>query len=59
MLGRRKLVTKKETEVLENIKRDIKIQLRENGIIVSGMNMQINSENISLSIFINSNKRLA
>lgn len=52
MLGRHKIVTKKNSELLENIERDIKMQLREKGIIVSGLNMEIKSESISLSIFL-------
>ncbi|HEY5585355.1 MAG TPA: hypothetical protein VIK78_12825 [Ruminiclostridium sp.] len=42
----------KDREVLENIKREIEIQLGKRGVILSGINMEINPENISLSIFI-------
>lgn len=52
MLGRHKIVTKRNSELMENIERDIKVQLREKGIIVSGLNMEIKSESISLSIFL-------
>ncbi len=45
--------------LLESIKRDIEIQLRNRGIQVSGIEMQINTGNISLSIYINGSKRLA
>jgi len=42
----------KDREVLENIKREIEIQLGKRGVILSSINMEINPENISLSIFI-------
>ena len=40
------------SELLENIRRDIKNQLYEKGVMISGINIDMNSENISFSIFI-------
>lgn len=58
MLGTRKTVTKKENELVENIKRDIQEQLVQKGITLSGFDMEINPENISLCISLNSSRRL-
>ncbi len=55
----KKNTVEKGNVLLESIKRDIEIQLRNRGIQVSGIEMQINTENISLSIYINGSKRLA
>lgn len=40
------------TELLENIRRDIKNKLYEKGVMISGINIEMNSENISFSILI-------
>ncbi len=58
MLGTRKTVTKKENELVENIKRDIQEQLVQKGITLSGFDMEINPENISLCISLNGSRRL-
>jgi hypothetical protein len=59
MLRRSKIVTKKETELTENIKREIKNRLGLKGIVVSTVNMNIAPECISICISLNSSRRLA
>ncbi len=56
---RRNLVARKEIEVTDKIKRDIEMELSKKGVRVSCMNLNINSESISLNILLNSNRRLA
>jgi len=52
MFQTRKTVVAKDKVMLENIKRDIRNQLNKKGVIISGINMDMNSENISLSLHI-------
>ena len=49
----------KDSELLEKIKRDIEIQLGKRGVLISGIDMMMNSDTISFSIIINSTRRLA
>ncbi|MDF2985325.1 MAG: hypothetical protein K0R50_835 [Eubacterium sp.] len=55
----KKKTFEKGNDLLESIKREIEIQLGNRGIQISGIEMQINTDNISLSIYINGSKRLA
>lgn len=57
MLREREIVTEKELEIIENIKRDILMQLVNKGVIVSGLDMKISPDNISLNISIKSSRR--
>jgi hypothetical protein len=59
MLKKRKIASNTEPEVIDKIKRDIETELSKKGILISGMNLNINSECISLNILINSSRRLA
>ena len=59
MFQKRKIEINKDSELLENIKREIEIQLGKRGVMISGINMEIKPENISLCILLNSCKRLA
>jgi hypothetical protein len=59
MLRRRKIVSDKKSDILEDIKKDLQMQLGEKGIGISGVDMQMKSENLSLSIFLKSNRRWA
>ena len=59
MFQKRKVEVNKDSELLENIKREIEIQLDKIGVMISGINMEIKPKNISFCIFINSCKRLA
>ncbi len=56
---RRKLIARKEVEVIDKIKRDIEMELSKKGVRVSCMNLNINSESISLNILLNSSRRPA
>ncbi len=56
---RRKVIARKEVEVIDKIKRDIEMELSKKGVRVSCMNLNINSESISLNILLNSSRRLA
>ncbi len=56
---RRKLIARKEMEVIDVIKRDIETELLKKGVRVSCMNLNINSDRISMNILLNSNRRLA
>jgi hypothetical protein len=59
MLRRRKIVSNGEKELIDKIKMELETELYKKGIHVSGMNLKLNSESISLNIFINGSKRLA
>ncbi len=59
MFWRQKIKINKNNDVLEKIKGEIQTQLRFRGVSVSSINMQINPNNISLTICINGSKRLA
>jgi len=50
MFRKRKTAVVRNSELLENIKRDIKNKLNEKGVVISGINMKMNPKNISLSI---------
>ncbi|AEY65280.1 hypothetical protein [Clostridium sp. BNL1100] len=56
---RRKVIARKEVEVIDKIKRDIETELSKKGVRVSCMNLNINSERISLNILLNGSRRLA
>ncbi len=56
---RRKIVARNEVEIIDKIKRDIETELSKKGIRVSCMNLNINSERISLNILLNAGRRLA
>ncbi len=56
---RRKVIARKEVEVIDKIKKDIEMELSKKGVRVSCMNLNINSESISLNILLNSSRRLA
>ncbi len=59
MLFRQKKKLEESNDLLEKIKNEIQSQLGNRGVDVSGINMQINPNNISLSIYISGSKRLA
>ena len=59
MFRKSKIAVIKDRELLDNIKTEIEIQLRERGVMISGINIEMNPENISLRILINNSKRLA
>ncbi len=59
MLFRQKKKLEESNDLLERIKNEIQSQLGNRGVDVSGINMQINPNNISLSIYIRGSKRLA
>ncbi len=59
MLFRQKKKLEESNDLLERIKNEIQSQLGNRGVDVSGINMQINPNNISLSIYISGSKRLA
>lgn len=59
MLKRRKIVSDKKSDIFEEIKKDLQLQLGEKGVGISGVDMQVKSENLSLSIFLKSNRRWA
>lgn len=48
-----------KNDVLEMIKQDIEIQLGNKGVVVSGVDLKIDTNNLLLSLYINSSKRLA
>ena len=50
MFRKRKTVVPRDREILENIKRDIQNMLNEKGVMISGIDMEMNPKNISLSI---------
>ncbi len=54
MFSRHKKIVGDNRELLENIKRDIENQLYQKGVMISGINIEMNSENISFCIFIQS-----
>ncbi|EPR09284.1 hypothetical protein [Ruminiclostridium papyrosolvens] len=56
---KRKLIARKEVEVIDKIKSDIETELSKKGIRVSCMNLNINSERISLNILLNGSRRPA
>ncbi len=59
MFWRQTIKNNKNGEILEKIKGEIQTQLHFRGVSISSINMQINSNNISLTICINGSKRLA
>lgn len=59
MLIKQKKKIEENSDLLERIKSEIQSQLGNRGVDVSGINMQINPNNISLSIYISGSKRLA
>lgn len=59
MLRRHKIVSNGEKELLDKIKIELETELYKKGVHVSGMNLKLNSQSISLNIFINGSKRLA
>ena len=59
MLFRQKKKLEESNDLLERIKNEIQSQLGNRGVDVSGINMQINPNNIYLSIYISGSKRLA
>jgi tRNA threonylcarbamoyladenosine modification (KEOPS) complex Pcc1 subunit len=52
MLGKRKTPVIKDNEILENIKKEIETKLTKMGVVTSKIDMEMNSENISLSILV-------
>ncbi len=56
---KRNFIARKEIGVTDKIKRDIEMELSKKGVRVSCMNLNINSESISLNILLNSSRRLA
>ncbi len=48
-----------KNEVLAMIKRDIEIQLENKGVMISGVDLKIDTNNLLLSLYINSSKRPA
>jgi tRNA threonylcarbamoyladenosine modification (KEOPS) complex Pcc1 subunit len=54
MLVKHKKHVNNENVIAENIKNEIKIQLNKIGILISDINMEMNTKNISLSIYIRS-----
>ena len=59
MLIKQKKKVEENNDLLERIKSEIQSQLGDRGVAVSGINMKINPNNISLSIYISGSKRLA
>ncbi len=59
MLIKQKKKIEENSDLLERIKSEIQSQLGNRGVDVSGINMQINPNNISLNIYISGSKRLA
>ena len=59
MLIKQKKKVEENNDLLERIKSEIQSQLGNRGVAVSGINMQINQNNISLSIYVSGSKRLA
>ncbi|EMS69509.1 hypothetical protein [Ruminiclostridium cellobioparum] len=59
MLIKQKKKNEENNDLLERIKSEIQSQLGNRGVAVSGINMQINPNNISLSIYISGSRRLA
>ncbi len=59
MFWRQKKITNKSEELLERIKNEIEIQLEKRGVAVSGINLQLEPNNISLSIYLSGSKRFA
>ncbi|ACL75697.1 hypothetical protein [Ruminiclostridium cellulolyticum] len=54
-----KVTTGKEVDIIDKIKRDIEFEFLKKGIRVSCMNLNLNSDSISLNILLSSNRRLA
>lgn len=58
MFGRQKIEDSKDDDVLEKIKGEIQTQLHLKGVSVSSINMQMNPNNISLTICIHQDNRM-
>ena len=56
-LFRKKIVSSKENELLDGIKKDLFTSLGQKGIGVQAVDMKICSKNISLSILLKSSRR--
>ena len=54
---KKKIVTSKENELLDGIKKDLFTSLGQKGIGVQAVDMKICSKNISLSILLKSSRR--
>lgn len=56
---RKKRESDREDEIADRIKNEIRSELGNKGVAVSGIKMQINANDISLSIYIRESKRMA
>lgn len=59
MFWKQKKKLEKSNDILEKIKGELELQLANRGVSVSGIQMQLNTSNISLRIYIEGSKRLA
>ncbi len=58
MFWRREKKIPEAGNMLENMKKDIETGLGSRGIAVSGVNIRLEPDNLYVSIYINSSKRL-
>ncbi len=59
MFWKQKKKLEKSNDILDKIKGELELQLGNRGVSVSGIQMQLNTDNISLRIYIEGSKRLA